>query len=181
MKGETPPREPIEIAPHGIITRHSTDVLSIEDEIIAEAAKFIRQHASEPISVEDVLSEVAMSRAESGTPVSPRDEAESAGGDTPGAFGSCRQAPSRDQPGYSQRGGAIRICQPRAVQHRFQGAVGRDAHGVPSEPSGGNDVAESFLRIPGLNRTSSRVVCGPPLENLFGDAGVEPIRCEADH
>lgn len=62
MKGEAPPREPIEIAPHGVITRHSTDVLSIEDEIIAEAAKFIRQHASEPISVEDVLNEVAMSR-----------------------------------------------------------------------------------------------------------------------
>jgi LacI family transcriptional regulator, galactose operon repressor len=62
MKGQPAPRQPVEMAPHGVITRHSTDVLSIEDEVIAEAAKFIRQHASEPISVEDVLTEATMSR-----------------------------------------------------------------------------------------------------------------------
>jgi LacI family transcriptional regulator len=62
MKKQAAPREALEIAPHGVITRHSTDVLSIEDEVVAEAAQFIRQHASERISVEDVLKEVAMSR-----------------------------------------------------------------------------------------------------------------------
>jgi LacI family transcriptional regulator len=62
MKGDPAPREPVEMPPNGVITRHSTDVLSIADEVVAEAAQFIRQHASEQISVEDVLREVAMSR-----------------------------------------------------------------------------------------------------------------------
>jgi LacI family transcriptional regulator len=53
---------PVEIPPNAVITRHSTDVMSIEDEVVAEAAQFIRVHASEQISVEDVLDEVAMSR-----------------------------------------------------------------------------------------------------------------------
>jgi len=62
MKGQAVSQPPIEIPPHGVITRHSTDVFSIEDEVVAEAAQFIRRHASEQISVDDVLSEVLMSR-----------------------------------------------------------------------------------------------------------------------
>ncbi len=62
MKGEPVSTEPVELAPNGVITRHSTDVLSIEDDVVAEAARFIREHASEQIGVDDVLREVAMSR-----------------------------------------------------------------------------------------------------------------------
>jgi LacI family transcriptional regulator len=62
MKGKPAPADPIEIAPNGVVTRHSTDALSIQDEVVAEAARYIRQHASEQISVQDVLDEVAMSR-----------------------------------------------------------------------------------------------------------------------
>lgn len=50
------------VAPTGVVTRHSTDVLSIEDEVVAQAAKFIREHASEPVGVQDVLDDVMMSR-----------------------------------------------------------------------------------------------------------------------
>jgi LacI family transcriptional regulator len=50
------------LSPSGIVTRHSSDVLSIEDAAVADAARFIRQHASEPISVQDVLDHTAMSR-----------------------------------------------------------------------------------------------------------------------
>ena len=62
MAGKKVAKELIEIAPNGVITRHSTDVLNIEDPAVAEAARFIREHASEPIGVDDVLEEVAMSR-----------------------------------------------------------------------------------------------------------------------
>ena len=51
-----------EIPPVGVITRHSTEVLSIEDSVVAEAVQFIRQNASRAISVEDVLRVVAMGR-----------------------------------------------------------------------------------------------------------------------
>ena len=62
MGGESVSFVPMELSPHGVISRHSTDVLSIEDEVVAEAAKFIREHAAEPIGVDDVLREMAMSR-----------------------------------------------------------------------------------------------------------------------
>lgn len=62
MNGKSKNAAPIEIPPNGVITRHSTDVMSIEDEVVAEAAQFIRRRASEQIGVQDVLDEVAMSR-----------------------------------------------------------------------------------------------------------------------
>lgn len=52
----------IEIPPGEIITRNSTDSLSIDDELVAEAAGYIRQHAAEPIRVQDVLRELAIGR-----------------------------------------------------------------------------------------------------------------------
>lgn len=51
-----------QIPPLGVITRHSTEVLSIDDAVVAETVQFIRQNASRAISVEDVLKAVAMSR-----------------------------------------------------------------------------------------------------------------------
>ena len=62
MQGQRVSQQPVELAPNGVITRHSTDVLSIEDEVVADAARFIRQHAAEAIGVDDVLRQVAMSR-----------------------------------------------------------------------------------------------------------------------
>jgi LacI family transcriptional regulator len=62
MRGKKVAKELVEIPPAGVITRHSTDVLNIEDPSVAEAARYIREHASQPIGVEDVLLEVAMSR-----------------------------------------------------------------------------------------------------------------------
>jgi LacI family transcriptional regulator len=50
------------LPPRGVVTRHSTEVLSIEDDAVAEAARFIREHAAKPIRVDDVCDHVAMSR-----------------------------------------------------------------------------------------------------------------------
>jgi LacI family transcriptional regulator len=62
MQGQKVMNTSLEMMPSGVITRNSTDVLSIDDEAVAEATQFIRERASEPISVADVLTEVAMSR-----------------------------------------------------------------------------------------------------------------------
>jgi LacI family transcriptional regulator len=58
----TPPRA-TRIPPKGVVTRRSTDVLAIEDRHLARAVRFIREHACEGITVEDVLAHVPLSRS----------------------------------------------------------------------------------------------------------------------
>jgi LacI family transcriptional regulator len=62
LLGRRPPRQPMLIAPVGVVTRQSTDTLAIENAAIAQAIRFIREHAAEPITVRDVLREVPISR-----------------------------------------------------------------------------------------------------------------------
>jgi len=50
------------IAPRGVVTRRSTDVLAIEDPIVAQALHHIRRHACAGITVEQVLNAVPVSR-----------------------------------------------------------------------------------------------------------------------
>ena len=50
------------IAPLGVATRQSTDVLAIDDPDVVRAQRFIRDHACEGIKVEAVLEHVAISR-----------------------------------------------------------------------------------------------------------------------
>lgn len=45
-----------------ITTRKSTDILAVEDKTVAEAIRFIRQHAREAIQVGNVVDHLAMSR-----------------------------------------------------------------------------------------------------------------------
>lgn len=48
--------------PRGIVERQSTDVVAIDDEEIAEAIRFIRDHFCEPIQVNDILDRIPISR-----------------------------------------------------------------------------------------------------------------------
>jgi len=57
------PEVPTLIAPRGVITRQSTDVLAIDDDGLALALRFIRNHGCEQISVDDVASQARMSRS----------------------------------------------------------------------------------------------------------------------
>ena len=50
------------VKPTHIITRHSTDITSAKDLLIARALKFIHQNISDKINVSDVLKEVPLSR-----------------------------------------------------------------------------------------------------------------------
>jgi len=61
-RGEKLSSEPIYIPPAGISTRQSTDVLAIDDEMVARAVEFIRQHACTGIRVRDVVEHVGCSR-----------------------------------------------------------------------------------------------------------------------
>jgi LacI family transcriptional regulator len=50
------------IPPAGVATRQSTDVLAIEDRHVAQAVRFIREHACNGINVRDVLKAVPQGR-----------------------------------------------------------------------------------------------------------------------
>lgn len=62
MNGEKINYEKYLIEPLGIKTRQSTDVLAIDDKIVADALNFIRNHAIDGITVHDVLSITPLSR-----------------------------------------------------------------------------------------------------------------------
>ncbi len=52
----------LEIPPIGVATRHSTDIMALDDPQLAAAARFIRANACHGIGVPDVLRAVPMSR-----------------------------------------------------------------------------------------------------------------------
>lgn len=62
MAGKPPPREPLLIEPQAVVARQSTDILAIDDPLLRDAIRFIRDHDSEPIGVPDVLRAVPIAR-----------------------------------------------------------------------------------------------------------------------
>jgi LacI family transcriptional regulator len=50
------------IVPSGVVGRKSSDIMAVEDPIVAQAARFIGRHFSEPITVESVVEHVMASR-----------------------------------------------------------------------------------------------------------------------
>jgi len=62
MSGEPPPPNGIFLPPVGVVTRHSTDTLGIEDELIRQAVRFIREHALGELRVRDVVQALAVGR-----------------------------------------------------------------------------------------------------------------------
>jgi LacI family transcriptional regulator len=52
----------IRLAPLGVVRRLSTDVLAVDDPEVAEAVRFIREHACDPCGVGDVLRHVPVGR-----------------------------------------------------------------------------------------------------------------------
>lgn len=60
---ESRPRAPRLIPPLGVIARRSTDVTAVEDRVIAEAMRSIRQRACEGLTVRDLLRGARLSRA----------------------------------------------------------------------------------------------------------------------
>jgi LacI family transcriptional regulator len=62
MRGEYPGTQTRYVEPVRVVERQSTDVVSVADERVARALRFIREHVGEGIDVSDVLRVAPMSR-----------------------------------------------------------------------------------------------------------------------
>ncbi len=62
MDGGRIPGKVIAVPPLGLVARRSTDTLGFDDEEVAKALRFIRQHPDRAVAVNEVLEKVAMSR-----------------------------------------------------------------------------------------------------------------------
>ena len=64
MTGKTVPQTKwkIPVEPMYVVTRRSTDVMAIEDRVVAEAVNYVEQQVYAPIQVEDVVRKVSLSR-----------------------------------------------------------------------------------------------------------------------
>ncbi len=63
MNGEAAPTDTVWVEPAGVFARASTDILAVEDAMVASALRFIRDHACGDINVEDVVGHVPVSRS----------------------------------------------------------------------------------------------------------------------
>ncbi len=61
MNGRPRSAEPKFIPARGVVERQSTNSVAIDDEDLASALKFIRQHACQGIGIDDILESVAVS------------------------------------------------------------------------------------------------------------------------
>jgi LacI family transcriptional regulator len=50
------------IPPSGVVSRRSSDMLAVADENVADALRFIRDHATQPLNVRDILKHIPVGR-----------------------------------------------------------------------------------------------------------------------
>jgi LacI family transcriptional regulator len=62
MAGGKPPTQPLLFPPSRIDVRHSTDTLAIDDQLVRDALKLIRQQAPAGIYVSDVVRKLSVAR-----------------------------------------------------------------------------------------------------------------------
>ncbi|MBA4030480.1 MAG: XylR family transcriptional regulator [Planctomyces sp.] len=63
MRGHEPARDSLLIPPLGVVSRQSSDVMAIDDPEVANAVRFIREHACQGIDVAAVLKRIPLSRS----------------------------------------------------------------------------------------------------------------------
>lgn len=62
MAGKPAPREPVMVPPEGAVVRTSTDVLTVPDRAIARALRFMWDHFSENISIQNIADAAGLPR-----------------------------------------------------------------------------------------------------------------------
>lgn len=63
MRGKAPPNAPCLVAPRGVVTRRSSDILALEDPVVATALRLIRDEACAGISVDEIARAAGASRS----------------------------------------------------------------------------------------------------------------------
>jgi LacI family transcriptional regulator len=61
LDGETCPRETL-LAPGGVVERRSTDLLAVDDQVVVQAMRWLRDNAERPARIEELLDILAVSR-----------------------------------------------------------------------------------------------------------------------
>jgi LacI family transcriptional regulator len=61
MSGQPAPSGPLLIPPKGVVGRESTDYFAIQDKLVAQALRHIAAHLGDPLRVEDISYELAVS------------------------------------------------------------------------------------------------------------------------
>jgi LacI family transcriptional regulator len=62
MAGKNAPSHDILIPPDGVIARQSTDIVNVDDQKVATAVRFLRDHLAEAVGVDEASQHVAISR-----------------------------------------------------------------------------------------------------------------------
>jgi LacI family transcriptional regulator len=62
MAGEPAPKQPVLIPPQGVVVLRSTDLLVMDDRHLAAGARYLREHAFEPVTLNDAARAAGMSR-----------------------------------------------------------------------------------------------------------------------
>jgi LacI family transcriptional regulator len=62
IEGQAVPLEPVLVAPERIEERRSTDILLMQDDLVAKALRFIQENAGEPIVVNNIVDELHCNR-----------------------------------------------------------------------------------------------------------------------
>jgi LacI family transcriptional regulator len=62
MSGQNVSETKIIVKPTHVVVRDSSDVVAVKDPMVSDAARFIREHTSEPIQVQDVVNAGTVSR-----------------------------------------------------------------------------------------------------------------------
>lgn len=63
MQGGQAPGQPILVNPKQVVTRRSTEVLAVDDRVVAAALRIAREHASERIRVQEIAHQAGVSRS----------------------------------------------------------------------------------------------------------------------
>jgi LacI family transcriptional regulator len=63
IQGQPLPEAPLVVAPKGVVPRHSSDVLAIQDHDVANAIQHVRDHALEAVNFKKIIRELSLSRA----------------------------------------------------------------------------------------------------------------------
>ena len=62
LNGRAVPEGPLRVPPAGVVARRSTDALVVDDAAVRDALRYIHEHDDEPLSIEEILSAVTISR-----------------------------------------------------------------------------------------------------------------------